>query len=389
MLLKASLAYPGFPQTSCSRARRDVVAAHAYPFTERLVAAGLVPAGMTTMPEFGLLVSGEALLGGPTLNPWHPGRTAGGSSTGAAVVVAAGMVPLAHASDAAGSIRIPAANCGVVGFKPSRGWNHRARAHHLIDDLLCSDAMIARSIRDTAWAARFERPAALAAAPEPRRRLRIALDLAGLAGAPDAEVAALVTATARLCGELGHHVEEVTAPIDRAGLYAAITTLWPYLGGDLVDFYAATRPAEPIGDLLEPWTIGLAERRARIAPEQVGSAIGAIGAGERALTAFHDDWDVLLSPVAPTPPPLVGALAPTRAFEELWDALFGYACYTPIANLAGTPSISLPLGMTGDGLPIGSLLSAAHGRDELLLTLAAQLEEAAPWAERWPPGFPG
>lgn len=388
MLLKASLAYPGFPQTSCSRSKRNVIAERAYPFTERLVAAGLVPAGMTTMPEFGLLVSGEALLDGPTLNPWHPGRTAGGSSTGAAVVVAAGMVPLAHASDAAGSIRIPAANCGVVGFKPSRGWNLRARAHHLIDDLLCSDAMIARSVRDTVWAARFERPDELKAAAAPRRPLRIALDLGGLAGEPDPEVAALVTATAKLCGELGHHVEAVAAPIDRAGLYEAITTLWPYLGGDLVDFYAANRPTEPIGDLLEPWTIGLAERRAAITPEQVARAIGAIGANERALAAFHDDWDVLLSPVTPTPPPDMGALAPTRRFDDLWETLFGYASYTPIANLAGTPSISLPLGMASDALPIGSLLSAAHGQDELLLALAAQIEEAAPWAERWPPGFP-
>lgn len=389
ILLKASLAFPGFPQTSCSRARRDVVATQAYPFTERLVAAGLVPAGMTTMPELGLLVSGEPLLGGPTLNPWDPRRTAGGSSTGAAVVVAAGMVPLAHASDAAGSIRIPAANCGVVGFKPSRGWNLRSRAHHLIDDLLCSDAMIARTVRDTAWAARIERPDGLTAAPVSAHPLRIALDFGGLAGAADPSVAALITATARLCSDLGHHVEAVTMPIDRGGLYAALTTLWPYLGGDLVDFYAATRPTELIGDLLEPWTIGLAARRAAITPGQVAATIAAIGAVERVLATFHDEWDVLLSPVTPTLPPAVGTLAPTRRFEELWEAMFDYASYTPIANLAGTPSIALPLGMAAGALPIGSLFSAAHGHDDLLLALATQIEEAAPWAERWPPGFPG
>ncbi len=383
-LLKASLAYPGFPQTSGSRAKRDAVADRAYPFGQQLDAAGLVPVGMSAMPEFGLLCSGEAVLTGPTLNPWNPGRTAGGSSTGAAVAVAAGLVPLAHASDAAGSIRLPAANCGVIGFKPSRGWNLRARAHHLIDDLLCGDSLIARSVRDTAWGLRALRPRGLPQAAEPRRPLRIALDLAGLGGVPDAEVAAVAVRAAALCTGLGHHVEETSVPLDRPALGAAIRTLWPYLGGDLVDFYSALRPGVPIGDLLEPWTIGLAEKRDTIPPEQLAAAYAAIVAGERATADFHAQWDVVLSPVTRNPPLAVGAMAPTRAFEALWTTLFDYVDYTPLQNMVGTPSVSLPLGMAGD-LPIGVMFSAAQGRDELLLTLAAELEEAAPWADRWPP----
>ena len=385
VLLKASLAYPGFPQTSGSRARKDAVATTAYPFAQRLDAAGLVPVGMSSMPEFGLLCSGEALLTGPTLNPWDPTRTAGGSSTGAAVAVAAGLVPLAHASDAAGSIRVPAANCGVVGFKPSRGWNVRARAHHLIDDLLCGDSLIARSVRDTAWGLRMERPQGLDRAAEPRRPLRIALDLQGLSGPPDSEVADIVQRTARLCAGLGHHVNVVAMPIDRAGLRAAILTLWPYLGGELVDLFSVLRPETPIGDLLEPWTIGLAQKRQAISPEQLDRCYAAIAAGEQALAAFHGEWDVVLSPVTRSAPPPLGALAPTRPFDELWAALFDYVDYTPLHNLTGAPSVSLPLGMSADGLPIGSLFSAAQGADELLLTLAAELEEAAPWADRWPP----
>jgi amidase len=388
ILLKASLAYPGFPQTSCSRAKKDVVATMAYPFAERLDGAGLVAVGMSTMPEFGLLCSGEALLTGPTLNPWDATRTAGGSSTGAAVAVAAGLVPFAHASDAAGSIRLPAANCGVVGFKPSRGWNIRARAHHLIDDLLCNDSLIARSVRDTAWALRAERPEGLPAGPAPRRPLRIGLDLAGLGGSPEPEIANIIAQTARLCADIGHHVETVRMPLDRPALQEALFTLWPYLGGDMVDFFSALRPDVPIGDMLEPWTIGLAEKRQRITPEQVARCYAAISAGEQAIAAFHAEWDVVLSPVTRFVPLPLGAMAPTRAFDELWTTLFDYVDYTPLHNLVGTPSVSLPLGMTAEGVPIGSLFSGAQGSDEMLLALAAEIEEAAPWADRWPPAVP-
>ena len=388
VLLKASLAYPGFPQTSGSRARKDAVATTAYPFARRLDAAGLVPVGMSSMPEFGLLCSGEALLTGPTLNPWDAARTAGGSSTGAAVAVAAGLVPFAHASDAAGSIRLPAANCGVVGFKPSRGWNIRARAHNLIDDLLCGDSLIARSVRDTAWALRMERPDGLGRAAAPERPLRIALDLNGLSGPPDVEIADLVQQTARLCSSLGHHLDLVAMPIDRGGLREAIFTLWPYLGGELVDLFSALRPETPIGDLLEPWTIGLAEKRQSITPDQLARCYAAIIAGEQALKAFHTKWDVVLSPVTRSAPLALGAMAPTQPFDTLWTTLFDYVDYTPLHNLVGAPSVSLPLGITKDGLPIGSLFSAAQGADELLLALAAQIEQAAPWADRWPPAAP-
>lgn len=384
LLLKASLAYPGFPQTSCSRAMRDAVATTAYPYARRLDEAGLIAVGMSTMPEFGLLCSGEPLLTGVTRNPWDATRTAGGSSTGAAVAVAAGLVPLAHASDAGGSIRIPASNCGVVGFKPSRGWNLRARAHHLIDDMLCSDSLIARSVRDVAWGLRVQRPIGVQAEVAPRKPLRIALDLAGLEGAPDPDVEAVIRQTAALCEALGHRVEAVATPIDRAGLRAAFLTLMPYLGGALVDLFSASRPDTPIEALLEPWTIELGRRREAIGPEQLDRCYAALADGRRAFAAFHQDWDVVLSPVTRSKPPPVGAMAPTRAFDALWDTLFDYIDYTPLHNMVGAPSVSLPLGMTADGLPVGSLFSASHGSDERLLKLAAELEAAAPWADRWP-----
>jgi len=381
-LLKASLAYPGFPQTSCSRAKRHAVASRGYPLVDSLDAAGLVPVGMSAMPEFGLLCSGEAMLNGPTLNPWNPARTAGGSSTGAAVAVAAGLVPLAHASDGAGSIRVPAANCGVVGFKPGRGMNVRARASHLIDDLLCSDALLGRSVRDVAWGARALRPAPLATTPS--RRLRIAVDLDGFTGVPTSEVAEIIQRTATLCAELGHEVDLVTVPLDRPGLREAIETLWSYLGGDLVDFYGTMQPDVPIDELLEPWTIGLAEFRTTIAPERLARAFAAVAGAQAGLAAFHRDWDVVLSPVLRSAPPMLGILSPQRRFTELLPALFDYVDYTPLHNMAGTPSITLPIFETEAGLPIGSMFSAAAGGDEILLMLAAEIETALPWRDRWP-----
>jgi len=380
-LLKASLEYPGFPCEAGSRAKKGEVASRAFPLVQTLDRAGMVPVGMSTMPEFGLNASGEALLYGPTGNPWDVARSSGGSSSGAGAAVAAGLVPFATASDAGGSIRIPASNCGIVGFKPSRGWNVRARAYNLVDDILCSDSLYGRSMRDTVWAARQLRPAAKGAAVPAGRRLRIALDLKGMDGAgPDAEVEAVVRRAAALCETLGHRVEETTQPIDRAGLRTGFTTLWDYLGGETVDHYG-----ERASEVLEPWTLGLAERRGRVTPELLAEALAQIDRASAALAEFHERFDVVLSPVTASVPPLLGHLAPTRPADELFDALFGYVNYTPLHNMTGTPSISLPLFAGESGLPVGAMFSAAPGGDELLLGLGEELEVASPWGDRWPP----
>jgi amidase len=383
-LLKASLAYPGFPQTSCSRSKVNVVADRAYPLAHRFDDAGMVPVGMSTMPEFGLLVSGEALLPGPTLNPWDPSISAGGSSTGAAVAVAAGLVPLAHASDAAGSIRVPSSNCGVVGFKPGRGMNVRARAAHLLDDLLCSDALIARSVRDAAWGARWCRPADAVIATPGDRRLRIGVCTEGLSGPAAPDVVAVVERTAALLADLGHEVRPAMPAYDYPALSDALATLWAYLGGDVADFIAATHPGEPLADLLEPWTLGLASHRDRIPAQHLADAYIAMAACTAASARFFTEFDILLSPVARTTPPKLGTLAPTRPHEELAEAFFDYTGFTPIQNITGEPSISLPVYATAEGIPVGAMLSAAQGGDDLVLRLAAEIEAAAPWADRWP-----
>ncbi len=379
-LLKASLEYPGLPAEAGSRAKRGEIAQRAFPMVQALEAAGLIPVGMSTMPEFGLNATGEALLYGPTRNPWDVSRSSGGSSSGAGAAVAAGLVPFATASDAGGSIRIPASNCGIIGFKPSRGWNIRARAWNLVDDILCSDGLYGRSVRDTAWAAHYLRPADKRTARPTPTQFKIALDLTGLDGTlPTEEVSDVILRTASLCEQLGHRVEEMKQPIDRPAMFTGFTTLWDYLGGEIVDHYGARA-----SELLEPWTLGLGERRAAVTPERLAEALAQIDRASRALTIFHGEYDLVLSPVTSSAPPPIGHLAPTRPYAELFEALFGYVSYTPLHNMTGMPSISVPLFLGESGLPIGSMFSTAHGQDEMLLDLAAQLEAAAPWAGRWP-----
>jgi amidase len=380
-LIKSSLEYPGFPVDAGSRARRGEIARRAFPLAKALDGAGMIPVGLSAMPEFGLNATSETALHGPTRNPWDPGRSAGGSSTGSAAAVAAGLVPFATASDAGGSIRLPASCCGIVGFKPSRGWNLRARAFNLVDDVLCSDGLYGRSMRDTIWAARLLRPSDKKAPPRPATGLRIALDLTGLDGhPPSAEIETVVRRSAALCEELGHHVEERSQTFDRAGLQKGFMTLWAYLGGEIADHYG-----DHAQEVLEPWTLGLGTRRATITPEDLAEALAQIDRAAAALADFHREVDVVLSPVTAKVTPPLGHLSPMQEPDRLWDALFGYITYTPLQNMAGTPGISLPLFATPTGLPIGTMFTADRGQDELLLALAAQLEQARPWHDLWPP----
>ena len=387
MLIKDSLRYPGLPAGAGSRSRGSEPSTEAYPFIQRFDDQGLIPLGMSNMAEFGLLISTEPLRHGPTCNPWRSTVSAGGSSGGAAAAVAAGLTPLAHGSDGAGSIRVPAAVCGLVGFKPSRGANLRARNAHWLDDMLCSDAMIARSVRDAAWAFAAARPTRQAPVLHPgERRLRIGLVMDGMNGEPPhADVADAVLKTAGLCRALGHTVEEAVRPAAAAGLLdSLLRVLWPFLGREAVDHCLDMPGGRPLDDLLEPWTIGLAEHCAKVTPAALEAAFAALSRAPTTTRAFFEDYDVMLSPVIAERTARIGELAPTRPFEELMQAFIRYAPYTPLQNAAGSPAISLPLFETPDGLPTGSMFAADRGGDDLLLALALELERALPWAERQP-----
>ncbi|WEK46532.1 MAG: amidase family protein [Candidatus Andeanibacterium colombiense] len=374
-LLKASLEYPGWPFTSCSRSRMDAKGRKAWPLTQACLDAGMVPLGFTGMPEFGLLTTGEPLATGAVHNPAAPGRSAGGSSSGAAAAVAAGYAPLAHASDAAGSIRIPAANCGVIGFKPSRGGNLRARGPHLIDDVLCSDMLIARTMRDVG--ASFDIVATPFAGGAPARLsgVRVGLALTGLDGreADPAVAVKLRQAAADLAGA-GAHVEEVAMPGDHPAIVRAFKAIWLHEGGELTDLIGAANPGVPIGDLLEPWTTGLAEALKGIDLGETAMAFRQLGLSELAAAEFFTRYDVLLSPVAQEPPIALGRHAPDRNFNELWDDLWPFVNFTPLANIAGLPSISLPYWGAAEHGPVGVMLTMGQGRDRSLLALCGEIE---------------
>ncbi|MGJ4730718.1 amidase family protein [Luteimonas sp. SDU101] len=387
-LAKDSLDYPGMPSRSGSRSRDSVPVAQGYDYVARLRAEGLVAVGKSTMPEFGLLGSTEPLLGPVTRNPWSLAHSPGGSSGGAGAAVAAGLVPLAQGSDGGGSIRIPAACCGVVGLKPGRDSTVRVRARHAIEDLLVGDSLMARSVRDVAWgfAIAHADPARAVVTGPSRRRLRIGVIATSLSGsAPHPDVAAANTRTADLCAALGHAVEATGWPIDGGAMLAAFQDLWTHLGADCVGALPPLAAGRRIEDALEPWTLALGARAMRLPTAALERAYAQFAQLPARMAAFHGDYDVLLSPVVGGPLPPLGSYAPTVPADALMREMFEWIGYTPLQNLAGTPAISLPLFQDSQGLPLGSMFSADRGQEDILLALAFELERAQPWRERWPP----
>jgi amidase len=355
------------------------------PFITQLRATGMTILGKSRLPEFGFSASTEYIRGEPVRNPWHLDYSAGASSGGSAALVASGVVPIAHANDGGGSIRIPAAVCGLVGLKPTRG--------RLVDDPLdrqmpvriVTQGVLTRSVRDTARflaaAESFQRPPNL---PPIRyvegpshTRLRVGLVLASVTGAPtDAETRQAVLDTAALLEDLGHTVEETTLPVspsfaeDFARYWALLGLLATSTGKMLDKRFDVART--------DNLTRGLAARSRRELP-RIPQMIYRLHRATATYRAAFGQFDVLLSPVLTHTTPLLGHLAPTLDFEELFTRLEAYVGFTPLNNAAGSPAVSLPLGTTGLGLPLGIHLSADLGDERTLLELAYELEEARPF----------
>lgn len=392
-LVKDLLAVPGFPTGFGSRLFRGARLPGTSPYAQALRRAGLVVLGKSTTSEFGLLGTTEPLATGPTRNPWRHDLSAGGSSGGAAAAVAAGMVPVAHASDGGGSIRGPASFCGLFGFKPSRG---RTVAADLPPDMptaaLLADHCVSRSVRDSAaWLKATEAPghaaplpdlAALRDAPPPRLRIGVyRRDLFGELPSPDA-LAALDAAT-RLCTDLGHDVVETAGPAcDAPAVSRAFFTLTAAGLAGMADQAAALMgPAFDAG-LFEPYARDLVRRARAASADEVraaGAALAAAGASARAAGA---GFDVLLSPTVPFTAFPLGRHGPGQDPDDLIAFTNRLAGYTVPASLAGWPAMSVPLYWSEAGLPLGCHFTAAHDADALLLRLAFQLEAAADWAPR-------
>mgnify|MGYP002777130674 FL=1 len=372
----------------------------------RIRATGVVAFGRTTAPEGGIGAATEAAVyGGPTRNPWNPDHTPGGSSGGAGAAVAAGIVPFAHGSDGGGSVRIPASNCGLFGFKPTRarlpdgpyageGWAGMA-----------IDGFLTRSVRDTAHmldaCAGPDRGAPYVAPPlaaghaqaigRPPRRLRVALcDTTFTGDAVHPACASAARDAGRLLADLGHHVEAARPRADVAGMMRAwtdIVALGTALG---IETALAGRPLTP--DLVEGVGRGAVAHAATLPPTRYLQAVGQIHAFGREMAAFFDPdegpgHDILLSPTLAEPPARVGrfghATTDYVAYRTGPAGIFAYSPFCAAFNASGQPAASVPLAMH-EGLPVGIHLAARFGADEELIALCAEIERAAPWAQRRP-----
>ncbi|MDE2618965.1 MAG: amidase [Sphingomonadales bacterium] len=385
-----------------SRLFRGHRAAVTSELVHRIERAGFVIFGKTTTPELGLTGTTESVLRGATRNPWNPERIAGGSSGGAAVAVAAGVIPAAHATDGGGSIRIPASCCGLFGLKPSRGrvpmgplrtegWGGMS-VHHAVTRTVRDSAAILDATHGTEPGSRY-------AAPTPERpflaevgrdpgRLRVALMLAPFSGVPvDPEVVAAARAAGDLLAGLGHAVEEATPEIDYGAIAASgFALMAASVAAECEDRAAAL--GVPLGpDWVEPTTLELVGYGNLTTGRDFVRGNNAYQAAAVAIAAFMTRYDVILSPTLTAPPLPLGriGLSTGQALMEWGAAVGGFTAFTGIFNGTGQPSMSLPLATSREGLPIGVMVTGRYGEEGLLFRLAGQLEQVAPWAGRRPP----
>ena len=390
----------GWTCTSGSRFCADVVDAEDTGLTRRYREAGVVMLGRGASSEYGIVGNVETALFGPTRNPWNPDRIAGGSSGGSAAAVAAGIVPMAHASDGLGSIRIPAACCGLVGMKPTRN-----RVPNLPDGFdyamgFCVDHVVTRSVRDSAamldaagrpepgspYAVPAKDGAYLAEVGRGPGKLRVRWSPETPSGAPlDGEVQRVLEETAGALAALGHDVREGSLGADNRALARARAPV------SAANFAAGMRRViervgrEPREDELEPLTWAALHGSRAVTGEQAFYGYQELRMLTRQVVAQFDSFDVYLCPVMTAPPPRIGFSDPASVtpgeVTKAQTALFPFAA---LFNFTGQPSLSLPLGMSANGLPIGMMLTARYADEATLYRLAGQLEKELPWAQRRP-----
>jgi len=367
----------------------------------RLMEAGVVPFGRGNAPELGISATTEPLAHGATRNPWDLERTPGGSSGGAGAAVAAGIVPMAYASDGGGSARIPAACCGLVSLKATRG-----RTPVGLGPANGQALVACRSIRDLAAALDVMAgpvPGAPMTAPEPTRpfreevdrepgRLRIAFRRSSPFGGRRLDPACVraVEDGARLCESLGHRVEEAEPEYDFDRLAHAMFKV--FMGTRTAATVEARERAlgrRAREDELEPYTRGMVEVGRSLSAVEYAGGIDAIDAEARRFSAIFEEYDIFLTPTLGRLPLPLGELIGTIGDEDRYlEILYGFMPFTMQYNASGRPAVSLPLHWTGDGIPVGLQLGAGYGRDALLIRLARQLERARPWFDRRPPTNP-
>lgn len=411
--------YKGYPTTYGSRALRNWVADEHALVTERFLEAGLVIFGKTNTPEFGAKGITEPELWGPARNPWDTSRTTGGSSGGSAACVAAGIVPAAGANDGGGSIRIPAACQGLVGLKPSRGLAPYGPQTNEPLFGMAVQGVVARTVRDAAALmdaiiapnplADYQGPLPASPLAEQMRgapkKLRIGFSAqSAITANPDPEAVKALEDVAQLLTELGHEVEQIDPPYDDKALAADFLTIWfaqcaaevemarDELGARYKDFEADTLAMAEIG-----------RANGVVAPQ---AALMHAAQYTHAIARFHENYDFFLTPTIARRPLKIGEIATSPALqkaarvihrtragkamlktgiiEQMIEDNLGWVPYTQLSNLTGRPAINVPVHWTDDGLPLGVQFNGALGSEGPLLQLAAQLEEARPWIDRFP-----
>jgi amidase len=383
----------------------DFLAPYDHNVTRRLKEAGFIVVGTTTLPEFGILPVTETRRFGATRNPWDTDRTPGGSSGGSAAAVAAGMVPMAHANDGGGSIRIPAACCGLVGLKPQRG--RVSVAPDAGGLFLVADGVLTRTVRETAavldvlagpelgdawWAPEPDEPFAAGAAREPGR-LRIAMTTSS--PLPEAEVdpacARAVHEAAELLRSLGHEVVEDAPPWDAPGILELFTASFGPAICTQIAFASLIAGREPTADDMEPLSWAIWELCGGITSTQALTAELQLQGFGRALVTWTAQYDALLTPALAEAPVTLGTIDPMA--EHPMGAFSRSGRFTPftaMSNISGSPAISLPLFERGaddgaTGMPLGVQIVGQPAGEAALLALSAQLEAAHDWAGRRPP----
>ena len=393
-----------------SRLAEAIVAPFDSSLMSRFRDAGLVTLGRTSTPEFAISTTTEPVATGPTRNPWDPSRSAGGSSGGAGAAVASGMVPVAHATDGGGSIRVPAASVGIFGLKPTRGRVTNGPAVDEVWSGLAVQFAVSRTVRDSAalldavhggdvgepyYITPPERPYLSEVGRDPGR-LKIGLLLHPLNGSKTADgVAAATSQTARLCERLGHHVDEVTLDIGVSwdGFVHANAQFWTANTAAWMEFIASVSGRTINPSILEPATLAVYASGPKVTGLDFLGALNVRNTVTRHIGRFFTQYDVLLTPTVPDLPPAIGEY--NQGQETLdglqWvDRVFRRSPFTALANVAGLPAMSMPLFTdTDSGLPVGAQFVAGFGREDLLFRLASQLEAAVPWIERKPAVWAG
>ena len=389
----------GTKTTYGSKFFEDYVADHNSTLVDRYLDAGLVIFGKTNSPEFGLTVTTEPELYGPTRNPWNLDHSAGGSSGGAASAVASGVLPMANASDGGGSIRIPASCCGLLGLKPTRartpmgpdrgeGWAGQSISHCVSktvrDSAALLDATSGFSPGDP-YAPTEPSGSFLSANGKDPGKLKIALNLPTDAIKIDDDVVASIENTAKLCEGLGHHVERASPEPDLEALSEAIGIIISANVALTLQQRADALGTEVTPDVVENITFRMFENGKEFSADQYAKATLINHQAGRVLGDFMENYDLILSPVLTKPPVKIGEIdMSSNDVRTYIEILSSYSCFTGLYNQTGQPSISVPLGFSKLDLPIGSMFTSAFGNDELLISIASQLEEAQPWKDKKP-----